>query len=928
MQIFRKAIIRVKTIFLVVEAIYKGNYRFFDREWYLKTYQDLATTDMPAFFHYMKHGRFERRAPNRLCDPTWYMEAYKNLLSGHDFWSHFTQHGIKQNLSPHSLFDSDYYAKRYEIPLKAIPWLDFHRNFERNIKPSVFAHYDASLQAIRVDDACFKLSQNPLVSIIIVNRNGLHHLEKLFQSLKEQSYQNFEIVFIDNASTDGSREFVKGAGLKTKLVELNDNVGYAEGNNIGLAQASGELIALLNNDTRANSLWLESLVECLKRNPAVAAAVPKLLFWKKFNELVIESEQRFSLSAENLLSDLSYKKIFVLFGTRSGNVIKSKAFEGRYCVTLYVPSHEGPYHLRFLENSGAGFWVRVGFERKFYLPTEGSVIYPDVGSNHDGFWIINNAGSFERKLGDIYDRGYGEVDKGQYNANAFVPFLCAAAALVRRDALQAMPIFASDLYCYFEDAELSRRLTSKFYKIEYCFSAVVYHKHASSSNEYSTFWLKQIWRNRALYRYTFSLIPDRVNAIRKELRRARIGQKLLSTKEAGEWQKIRNDALEEGIAELQQLIAKVDDGTFLKRSALRIGIYNSFWNTLGGGEAHALRIAELLGSFGAIELIGEEDFSIDLLKQTFNVSLDRTRKRLVERMAPEITEQYDVFVNATYCSTCSSRAKLSFFIVSFPGGSPDEEFLKSYIFLPNSQFTLNWMHKRWSNKFEYRLCYPAVADDLILDRNVLPDKQKIILAVGRMTEGGHCKNHDLIATVFSELISTSLALVGWKLVIAGSAGSLTYPQKLARILEGHNADIIINATRAELRDLYAEAFIYVHSTGFGCDEEKEPERLEHFGMTVVEALSNGCFVVAFNAGGPKEVLSQLETGRGFKSAEQLRSIILTLVEEFQDPRHRQSMVAQSKVSSERFSQRLLDPELLAFFNVKINRIRAGFSDLK
>lgn len=100
----------------------------------------------------------------------------------------------------------------------------------------------------------------PRVSIIIVNWNGREHLADCLDSLKQQTFTDFEVVLVDNGSSDGSVDFLKSTYFWVKLVELSNNTGFATGNNIGLTHASGEYIVTLNNDTKADERWLETIV--------------------------------------------------------------------------------------------------------------------------------------------------------------------------------------------------------------------------------------------------------------------------------------------------------------------------------------------------------------------------------------------------------------------------------------------------------------------------------------------------------------------------------------------------------------------------------------------------------------------------------------------------------------------------------------------
>jgi len=118
------------------------------------------------------------------------------------------------------------------------------------------------------------------VSILIVNWNGKVHLETCLLSLSKITYKNTEVVVVDQGSSDGSVEFLKEKYKKVKVVKLKENVGFAQGNNIGLSQTKGEYVLLLNNDTKVEPNFLEPLVQAMQKK-AVAVVQPKICFWNK-----------------------------------------------------------------------------------------------------------------------------------------------------------------------------------------------------------------------------------------------------------------------------------------------------------------------------------------------------------------------------------------------------------------------------------------------------------------------------------------------------------------------------------------------------------------------------------------------------------------------------------------------------------------------
>lgn len=127
----------------------------------------------------------------------------------------------------------------------------------------------------------------PRVSIIVLNWNGLGYVEECVDSLLGQTWRDFELIVVDNGSTDGSLEVLrKKLPGKALLIESGRNLGYAAGNNLGIAQSSAEWIALFNNDAVADRFWLQRLMEAVdidreKKRGRVGMAASKVLFYDR-----------------------------------------------------------------------------------------------------------------------------------------------------------------------------------------------------------------------------------------------------------------------------------------------------------------------------------------------------------------------------------------------------------------------------------------------------------------------------------------------------------------------------------------------------------------------------------------------------------------------------------------------------------------------
>jgi len=121
------------------------------------------------------------------------------------------------------------------------------------------------------------LKKDPLVSIIIVNYNGKEHLSKCLESLSKIEYSNFEMILVDNNSTDDSIEFVKNNYPSIIIIKLEKNYGFAEPNNIGAKNSKGELLLFLNNDTIVTSNFVKEMVDVISSKEKIAICQSLLL---------------------------------------------------------------------------------------------------------------------------------------------------------------------------------------------------------------------------------------------------------------------------------------------------------------------------------------------------------------------------------------------------------------------------------------------------------------------------------------------------------------------------------------------------------------------------------------------------------------------------------------------------------------------------
>jgi GT2 family glycosyltransferase len=123
----------------------------------------------------------------------------------------------------------------------------------------------------------------PAMSIIIPHLNGKHHLDDCLGSLRRQTFTDFEVIVVDNGSTDGSQAYIKDNFPEVKILELDKNMGFTGACIAGYKVSKGDLVVLLNNDTEVDDQWLETLVNSFERVPEAGSVASKMLLFDQHN---------------------------------------------------------------------------------------------------------------------------------------------------------------------------------------------------------------------------------------------------------------------------------------------------------------------------------------------------------------------------------------------------------------------------------------------------------------------------------------------------------------------------------------------------------------------------------------------------------------------------------------------------------------------
>ena len=114
-------------------------------------------------------------------------------------------------------------------------------------------------------------------SVIIPNYNGRKYLDPLFKSLRDQTTDRFEIILVDNGSTDGSREFTAQNYPEVRIIHLQENTGFAGAVNAGIRHSRGKYVILLNNDTETSPGFVEELCSAITRRKRAFSCQAKMI---------------------------------------------------------------------------------------------------------------------------------------------------------------------------------------------------------------------------------------------------------------------------------------------------------------------------------------------------------------------------------------------------------------------------------------------------------------------------------------------------------------------------------------------------------------------------------------------------------------------------------------------------------------------------
>lgn len=337
---------------------------------------------------------------------------------------------------------------------------------------------------------------------------------------------------------------------------------------------------------------------------------------------------------------------------------------------------------------------------------------------------------------------------------------------------------------------------------------------------------------------------------------------------------------------------------------MKIGFYSPYLDTFGGGERYLLALASHLSKNHEVDVFWDDSAIKAPLTRFLKINLSKVnfkpnifKNNFFQKIFS--TRKYNLIFILSDGSVPTTLAPKNILHFQVPFSFPDPTLLtkikltRYQNIIVNSHFTKKFIDT--SFKIDSKVIYPPV--DV---KSIRPgSKEKIILSVGRFSASQlHPKKQEVLIDVFKGL---SKKIPGWSLILIGQVkkDDQKYARSLRKISRGFSIRIKQNLAAQQLRNIYSQASVYWHATGFGEDEVKNPEKMEHFGIATVEACAAGAVPIVINKGGQKEIVLAGQNGLLWETKTQLFEQTLNVIN---DPQLMHKLSTSALLSSRKFSQ--------------------------
>lgn len=359
-------------------------------------------------------------------------------------------------------------------------------------------------------------------SIIILNYQGEKVIEETLNSVINSDFnkKEYEIIIVDNNSSDNSRQIIlnlikANKDVDIKLIQSEKNLGFSKGNNLGIRQAKGKYVILLNNDCIVSRQWLAELVESAEKTNNIFAVGSKLYLYPRFLEIFIDESQSIDsayLSKSNLLR-FSSKKIKLNIFKENNNLKLEIPIDYIHdkLVKFILEPHKTIKSVNKLKKLIGLALKQKNIDHSFKINKNKLEVEIIVNDKLRKLLVkkIQNFGNL------IFQNGYGrdigalvknktqdyEIDYGQYNTIKTRLSICGAAMLLNKEKLKDTGLLEESYFMYYEDNDICYKANLLNYKVIANPKAIAYHLHSYSSKEWSPFFIYNSEKSRLIFTF-------------------------------------------------------------------------------------------------------------------------------------------------------------------------------------------------------------------------------------------------------------------------------------------------------------------------------------------------------------------------------------------------------------------------------------------
>jgi len=630
----------------------------------------------------------------------------------------------------------------------------------------------------------FYNEDNPEVSIIIINFNKSSLTLNCLHCVWSHAVRfNYEVIVMDNGSSEQELTKLENVRGKFKLIKLGTNRFFGEANNIASEHSKGKYLVFLNNDAFVNEGWLTPLIKCLNEMPDCGVAGSKL-------------------------------------------------------------------------------------------------IYPDGRLQEAGAMLSADGTSLQIGKG-------GDPNAPEFCAQKVVDYCSASSITIRKDVFEK--VLGFDLVwepVYYEDTDLCFKVRSIGLKVYYCPESEVVHIEGATSS--------MVKREMGLHNIV-------------EVNRSKFVERWLSDNKF-------------------DFLIDNDEKLFKSNPNFKnVVLYSPYRIMMGGGERYLLNIASILSKNHNVYILTEHQYSRIRFKNLFR------EMGLIFKNIDLITADKLILIGEIDIFLCMGNEVLppykpigakNLFMCQFPFSLDGhygifrerQLWLNGYdSIIVNSSYTKLHYEKQLIKYTLGRKKIEIIAPPVDLSQEILNKNKKrgMIVSVGRFFGGAYTKGHLYMINAFKKMIdggnvNAELHLVG---SLHPESIHREYYLECRRKAIGYPIFFHIDASSSKLRKLYSEANIYWHATGIDANENTRPENMEHFGISIVEAMSFGCVPVVLGKGGPLEIVDNFKNGRYFLTLNELITISKDLILDFNSDKTlkiRELAISKSKLyDAKKFEDKIL-----------------------